>query len=116
MKRRYRIQPTKGSSFMGMIMGGVFCFIGLFLVIPTFGGFGVIWTLFAVFITASNGYAYFKDKNIMGHDVIIEDDEKDFIDNNSSKSRLNEIKKLYDEGLITKEEYDKKRKEIIDKI
>lgn len=116
MKKRYRIQPSKGSSFMGMIMGGVFCFVGLFFVTPIFGAFGAIWTLFAVVITVSNGYAYFKDKNIMGHDIIVEDDEKDFIDNNSSKSRLNEIKKLYDEGLITKEEYDKKRKEIIDKI
>lgn len=76
-----------------MIAGGIFCFIGLFLVIPIFGFFSVIWTIFAVIITFSNGYTYFKGKNIMGQDIIV-----------------------YDEGLITKYEYDKKRKEIIDKI
>ena len=54
MKKRYRIQPSKGSSFMGMIMGGVFCFVGLFFVTPMFGAFGAIWTLFAVVITVSN--------------------------------------------------------------
>lgn len=76
-----------------MIAGGIFCFIGLFLVIPIFGFFGVILTIFAVIITFSNGYTYFKGKNIMGRDIIV-----------------------YDEGLITKYEYDKKCKEIIDKI
>lgn len=111
MKKKYRIQPSKGSAFIGMISGGIFCFIGLFLVIPIFEFFGVIWTIFAVIITFSNGYTYFKGKNIMGQDIIVYDEYE-----NSSENRLNEIKKLYDEGLITKYEYDKKRKEIIDKI
>ncbi len=111
MKKKYRIQPSKGSAFIGMIAGGIFCFIGLFLVIPIFGFFGVVWTIFAVIITFSNGYTYFKGKNIMGQHIIVYDEYE-----NSSENRLNEIKKLYDEGLITKYEYDKKRKEIIDKI
>lgn len=111
MKKKYSIQPSKGSALIGMITGGIFCFIGLFLVIPIFGIFGVVWTIFAVIITFSNGYTYFKDKNIMGQDIIVYDEYE-----SSSEHRLNEIKKLYDEGLITKDEYDKKRNEIIDKI
>lgn len=111
MKKKYSIQPSKGSALIGMITGGIFCFIGLFLVIPIFGIFGVVWTIFAVIITFSNGYTYFKDKNIMGKDIIVYDEYE-----SSSEYRLNEIKKLYDEGLITKDEYDKKRNEIINKI
>ena len=44
--------------------GGIFVLIGLFVVIPATGGFGVAWTLFAAAITGFNLYAaYGKNKN-----------------------------------------------------
>ena len=52
-RRSYRYRPNKVQSAVGIAAGGLFILLGLFFVIPTFGFFGIIWTLFAVGITAS---------------------------------------------------------------
>ncbi len=61
-RRSYRYRPNKVQSAVGIAAGGLFILLGLFFVIPTFGFFGIIWTLFAVGITASNAYAAFSGK------------------------------------------------------
>ena len=53
-RRSYRYRPNKVQSVVGIAAGGLFILLGIFVAIPTFGLFGMIWTLFAVGITASN--------------------------------------------------------------
>ena len=43
-RRRVRVKPGKAQSAMGFIVGIVFVLIGLFMVVPMFGLFGLMWT------------------------------------------------------------------------
>lgn len=43
MRKRVTYRPGKAQGAFGTIWGGIFVLIGLFVVIPTFGPFGIIW-------------------------------------------------------------------------
>lgn len=120
MSRKIKVKPGKGQSTVGFIVGIVFCFIGLFAVIPTFGPFGIFWTVIAVVITVTNGMNAFSDKGVTSHEIVIDDGTELNTEGGrygtDSQKRLEELKNLYDNDLMTKEEYDEKRKEIIDDI
>ena len=58
-KKRVTYRPGKTAGAFGVIWGSIFILIGVFVVIPTFGPFGILWTLMAVGITAYNGYCAF---------------------------------------------------------
>lgn len=44
MSKKIYVRPGKGQSKIGFAVGIVFCLIGVFVVIPTFGLFDIIWT------------------------------------------------------------------------
>ena len=104
MSKNIRVKPGKTQSAMGFAVGIVFCLIGLFLVIPQFGAFGIFWTAIAVVITATNGINAFGKKGITSSEIII-DDDNDYTDSSSQEIRLTKLKNMYDKGLITAEEY-----------
>lgn len=127
-RRRVTYRPSKAQGAFGVAVGVVFVIIGLVMVIPIFGLFGVFWTLIAVGITAMNAYQAF-GKNYTGPQITIEEDEEprrgassspatethDHIPSTSLdvKGRLEQLKDLKEAGLLTQEEYDKKRQEIL---
>lgn len=124
MSRKVRIKPGKGQSAAGMAVGIVFCLIGVFLAIPAMGIFGVIWTVFALVITVMNGINAFSDEGIPTHEIVI-DDRRDLEDSPSSlvqtqqksvQERLKLVERLYEEGSITREEYEQKRRKILEEI
>lgn len=47
--KKYRVtkRPGKASGAMSAVVGGIFVLIGIFVVIPSFGAFGILWTLMA---------------------------------------------------------------------
>jgi len=102
-----------------MIIGIIFVFIGLFVVIPTFGAFGVFWTLIAVGITVYQAYNFFGDKGVASWEIDIDDGLRERRNNYSSstgddfETRLRKLNKLKEDGLITEEEFRKKREEIL---
>lgn len=129
MSRNIKVKPGKGQSMAGFFMGIVFCFIGLFVVIPTFGAFGIFWTIAAIVITIMNGYNAFTDKGIATHEITIDEDDNRYnhgndnwynqgkMDNSkTSEERLNELQSLYNKSMITYDEYQEKRKRILDEI
>ena len=65
-------------------------------------------TLMAVIITVTNAVNAFSQKGISTHEIIVDENDQEDIEN-----RLKAAKKLYEEGIITKEEYESKRKEIL---
>ena len=100
--------------FAGAV-GVVFCLIGLFVVIPTFGPFGIFWTLIALFITIRS-FAMAAGKADMGS-YVIEDEEKSSEKKcQTAEERLTELQNLYDRRLITTEEYEAKRREILEEL
>ena len=130
-KRRIRVKPGKTQSMAGFFVGIVFCLIGVFVVIPAAGLFGIFWTVMAGIITASNGMNAFSDRGVASHEIVIEDEEKQEYKVSSDQEpenpdaeemkeeverRLAIAKDLYQEGTITKEEYEEKRKEILKEL
>lgn len=128
-RRRVTYRPSKAQGAFGMVWGGVFVLIGLFVVIPTFGPFGILWTLAAVAITAMNGYQAF-GKTYKGPEITIEEENAPMPDVQPSspapeihdhipstaldaKQRLEQLESLKQAGLITDGEYREKREEIL---
>lgn len=117
--RKIKVKPSKIQSKFGFIVGILFLILGFIIVIPTFGLFGLIWTSIAgliVYINYKNG---FSDEGIATHEVIIEDNTNSSNSSNNDddiEEKLTKLNSLYEQKLISKEEYDKKRKELIDKF
>ena len=133
MSKRIHVRPGRGQSKMGFGVGIIFCLIGLFFVIPTFGLFGVFWTAVAGWITYVNYKNGFTNEQIDSHVIEIEDDGRDVTvtkhggyhtysydtENKSGESaeeRLKKLQSLYHKSLITDEEYEQKKKEILDEL
>lgn len=129
MKKRVTYRPGKAQGFFGVVYGGIFVLIGLVVAIPTFGAFGVLWTLIALAITAMNGYQAF-GKKYSGPEINIEE-EPEYITPSSPavqehnhipstaldvKGRLEQLEALKKAGLVTEQEYQQKRQEIIKQL
>ena len=114
--KRMRYQPSKSQSIFSGVVGIVFCLIGLFVVVPTFGPFGLLWTAIAVFMTARS-FAMAKGKADVGSYVIEDETDAPAAKNGQSiEERLTELQNLYDRRLISTEEYEQKRKEILEEL
>ena len=122
MRKRVTYRPGKAQGAFGTIWGGIFVLIGLFVVIPTFGPFGIIWTLGALGITVINALHAF-GKKYVGPEIRIEEDKEgepvpDHIQSTvlDAQGRLGQLKTLREAGLITQQEYDQKRREIVEEL
>ena len=119
MPKGIRVKPSKPVSLFGMIVGIVFVFIGLFVVIPSAGMFGVFWTLIAVGITGFQAYNFFGDKGVASWEIDIDTGANAETNNQSTsvsgdfETRLRKLNSLKEDGLITEEEFQKKREEIL---
>lgn len=116
MRRRVSVRPTRMNSMMSLIMGCIFCFIGFFLVVPQFGMFGIFWTLIAVFITASAAYNVFSYKGLAMSHIDIEDYDDDKSEANSIEERLRKLNELYEKRLITQDEFEAKKADLLEKL
>lgn len=116
-RKRIKVKPSKGQSTFSFIVGIIFCGIGLFVVIPQFGPFGILWTLVAAFTTFANFKNAFTEEGMPTKEIIIDDGTFAQLEEpNSIEERLKKVESLYQQGLITRDEYDQKRKELIDKL
>ena len=141
MAKKIHVRPSGTQSKIGFVVGIVFCLIGLVIVIPTFGPFGILWTAVAVFITYSHWRNGFTDRKIDTHVIEIDDTDADnvtvtssrglgtsysvsgteyrnaeYSSSNDIENRLKSLQSLYDQRLITKEEYEEKKKEILKEL
>ena len=141
MSKKIHVRPSGSQSKIGFVAGIVFCLVGLFVVIPIFGPFGIIWTAFAGLITYTHWRNGFSDKKIDSHVIEIEDTDPDNVtvtshrgfssyssDSYSSEkndgaekaetleARLKTLQNLYDQRLITTEEYDEKKQELLKEL
>ena len=114
-KKSVKVKPGKTQSKIGFAAGLLFVVLGLVVVIPTFGAFGVIWTIFAGLIAFSHFKNAFTDEGMATHEIIfdgtVQDDGGEDIE-----QKLRKLDSLYQQGLITRDEYDSKRKEFLDEF
>lgn len=115
MKKHVRYRPSKVSAGMGLVVGSVFVIIGLTMVIPQFGLIGLLWTGIAAVMTVVDGLYLFgkRDNTSLFGGYVITDEEPE---EESSEERLKKLQSLYDQRLITAEEYEEKRKEILKEL
>ena len=111
MRRRVTYRPSKAQSILGGVVGAIFVLLGLVMVIPMAGPFGLLWTAVAAAIATTNFYHAF-GKGYIGPDIEISDEE-DRSPEENPEERLKKLQSLYDQRLITPEEYEEKRKEIL---
>ena len=141
MSKKIHVRPSGAQSKFGFAVGIIFCLIGLFVAIPVFGPFGILWTAIAGFITYVNWRNGFSDKKIDSHVIEVEDSNPDNViitshrgfgtsytvngagdsdviksSTNDIESRLKSLQSLYDQRLITKEEYEEKKQEILKEL
>ena len=115
MRRRRRVtyRPNKGQAVFAGIVGLIFVGIGLIVVIPAFGPFGI-----AVGSTVMSFYQAF-GKKYVGPEIRIEDEDAPPASPPSAPSvseRLEQLESLRADGLITQEEYQAKREEILKEL
>jgi len=118
MPKRIKVRPSKPASLFGMILGIIFVLIGLSVAIPSAGIFGVLWTLIAVGITGFQAYNFFSDKGATSWEIDIDDynkgESKELESiSNDFEVKLRKLHKLKEDGLITEEEFQKKREEVL---
>ena len=141
MSKKIHVRPSGAQSKAGFAVGIVFCLIGLFIVIPIFGPFGILWTAVAGWITYVNWRNGFSDNKIDSHVIEVEDTDPNNVtvtshrgfgtsytvsdtgqssfghsDGNDIENRLKSLQSLYDQRLITKEEYEEKKQEILKEL
>ena len=126
-RKRVTYRPSKTGAVLGGVVGVICVLIGLVVVIPTFsmgGGFGAIfgvfWTILAAVIAGTNFYQAF-GKGYIGPEIHIEEEGKsehaqDAPAPGDAQARLTELRTLYDQRLITQEEYEQKRREILEEL
>ena len=59
-----QVKESKFKSIVGFIVGLVFCIIGVTLVIPRTQTLGIVWTLFAILLTITQGVNAFTEHGI----------------------------------------------------
>jgi len=112
MFKRGRVKPSKSSSLLGMVVGIIFVIIGLTTIVPLAGVFGVFWTLIALAIAGLHGYNFFSQKGISQWEVDVESEPSDTSEDFEEK--LRKLDRLRKEGLITDEEFEEKRRDIME--
>ncbi len=117
-RKRIKVQPSKAQSKFGFIVGILFVLIGLVVAIPNFGLFGVVWTGVAALIAFIHFKNGFTADGVSMHEIVIEE-EKETIERPKEENieeKLIKLDSLYKRKLISKEEYEKKRREMLDEF
>lgn len=132
-------QPTKETRLVQrlatlpfLIVSVFFVIIGVTVVIPGAGLFGVVWTLVAVCFAVTGIFEMVRKNGLahrVGYDVETGLDEsivgimEDVVDGEggpfpvgTTEARLVELKGLYERDLITYDEYEAKRQEILKEL
>ncbi len=127
MARRIKVKPGKTQSKFGFFVGLAFVLIGVVMVIPIFGPFGILWTAVAGYIAFTHYKNGFTNEGVPTHEIEIDDDGREFsygndysapqyTSENDIEIKLRKLEDLYNKDLITSEDYEKKRQEILDEF
>ncbi len=107
--KKVRVKPSKPSSALAGIVGIVFVIFGITKIIPMMGVFGIIWTLCSAGIAGYHIYNLISSNGAGVYEVDIHEHQnsEDF------DVKLRKLSKLYQDGIISKEEYENKKSEIL---
>ncbi|XTP35522.1 SHOCT domain-containing protein [Mycobacterium sp. TJFP1] len=101
-----------------MIVGVAFIFIGVSMVIPEFGSFGVLWTLVALGITVYSAINVFTARGV-AQEVVEFDSPTQWHGaprGESIEARLRELEELRGRGVLSEAEYQQQRNRILTEL
>jgi len=113
---RIRVKPSRPQAALAMVVGIAFVCFGVLVGIPTFGVFGIFWTLMAVAVTIYFAINVFSPKGLAHTEIDIEHDAEPQERELQFDERLRRLERLREEQLISAEEYQRKRAEIMGTI
>ena len=124
MRRNIHYKPSKGACILGGIVGCAMGFFGLFGMSDMAYGFGTEFLAFRlVWCLAAFGmgiYYFLMAAGVVkyngGYEITDDTDDGAKGGKSDAESRLAELQTLYDRRLITEEEYQEKRKKILDRL
>lgn len=93
--------PNLTQVVVGMVWGGILALVGLLVLIPAFGGFGVFWTLIGVMFTVLHAWQFFVKKYPVSGKK------------QGASRQLDQLESLRAAGLMTEQEYRRKRRELL---
>lgn len=119
MRGRIQVRLSKPMSAIALVFGVAFMLIGLFVVIPVFGAFGVVWTLCALAITGYHAVNLFSEHGV-AHEVVEFDastqSETERSPEAPTEQRLRKLDELKTQGILDGEEYREQRKRILNEL
>ena len=116
MRRNIHYKPSKG---MSVFSGVIACAMGVFglFAIPSIGamiGFKAIWCLMTFGMGIYNFLVAAGKVKMGGYEITDDEpDDRRAAPRSDAEARLTELRSLYDRGLITEEEYEAKRRDIL---
>lgn len=123
MKRKATIKPTKASLVIGMIVTFLFLLFGIFFFALISGepesyigqGFLIFWNLIVLIMFVFYAYSLKNyDKNqVLGNEIHFTNDSDQQESHLSFDEKLRKLESLKNQGLISSEEYESKRNEIM---
>jgi hypothetical protein len=108
MSYRIGVKPGKAVSVVGMIVGSLFVLLGITVIVPRLGAFGLLWTAGAGAIALFYAYNFFSNRGISTYEVNVDSPDVEAFD-----AGLRRLAQLKDDGLLTDQEYDQKRAEVM---
>jgi len=116
-KRKITYRPSKAQGVLSLVVGIGMGLFGLFFFAATEGSaklFALVWLIWVIGIVGVNvGRAF--GKHVMGPEIHIEE-ENHGASPSGSEMRLEQLRSLYEKRLITTEEYEQKRAEILKEL
>jgi hypothetical protein len=116
MKLRGSYKPSKATSVISVVMGGIFIYLGIDLLVPLIAIIGWLWTAMAIMITGYHLINIFSPNGVAESHFDIEQSNLNSQSNNLGNSinhRLDKLEKLLVNNTITLDEYKKQRKRIL---
>lgn len=93
--------PNLTQVAVGMVWGGILALLGLLVMIPVFGGFGIFWTLIGAMFTVLHAWQFFVKKYPVSGKK------------QGASRQLEQLESLRTAGLVSEQEYRRKRDEIM---
>jgi hypothetical protein len=113
MDLRGRVRPGKSVSTLGLVVAVVLVLIGLTVVTPAMGAIGLLWTIVALAIALFHAYNLLAPGGVSVVDVDLERGSSELPNPSDFDRRLHDLEALRSDGLISQEEYERKRTEIL---
>ena len=110
---RTHIKPGKAPSVIGAVVGLLFVILGITIFIPLMGIFGAIWTGIALVITTYYIYNVFSEQGVSIYDIEFDPGPQNQATNENFDTKLRKLAKLKEDRLISEEEYQQKRAEVM---